>query len=188
MRVIAGHHRSRKLEMVNDVKTRETKDRVKESIFNMIGPYHEMNLVLDLFAGSGSLGIEALSRGAKTCLFVDRFPKAVETIRKNLKNLSLESQASLYLEDALVFLEKLRDPFDLIFLDPPYHQVDVSKILNLIHKQSILSEHGLIVVLMDQSEDLVVGEDLQVIKENIITRTKVVFLKATGNDVKRENK
>lgn len=177
MRVIAGHHRSRKLEMVNDVKTRETKDRVKESIFNMIGPYHEMNLVLDLFAGSGSLGIEALSRGAKTCLFVDRFPKAVETIRKNLKNLSLESQASLYLEDALVFLEKLRDPFDLIFLDPPYHQVDVSKILNLIHKQSILSEHGLIVVLMDQSEDLVVGEDLQVIKENIITRTKVVFLK-----------
>jgi 16S rRNA (guanine(966)-N(2))-methyltransferase RsmD len=175
--VIAGKHRSRKLKMVDDKLTRETKDRVKESLFNMIGPYQEMHHVLDLFAGSGSLGIEALSRGGKKAVFVDSFLRAQETIQSNLKNLSLQEQSLVYKLDAFAYLDQAKESFDLIFLDPPYHTVDLDKVLQTIGQKKLLNKEGLILVLMDQTEELKESEYFQIVKEKRITRTKLVFLK-----------
>jgi 16S rRNA (guanine(966)-N(2))-methyltransferase RsmD len=150
---------------------------VKESIFNMIGPYQEMNLVLDLFAGSGALGIEALSRGASKVVFVESSYKAHKTIEKNLKELSIEHKASLFKQDAFSYLDVAKDVFDLIFLDPPYHSVDLDKVIERIQEEKLLSAHGLIVVLMDQTEEIKESEHFVLLKEKRITRTNVVFLK-----------
>jgi 16S rRNA (guanine966-N2)-methyltransferase len=177
MRVIAGIHRSRKLSMVDDPSTRETKDRVKESMFNMIGPYQVIDHVLDLFAGSGSLGIEAYSRGAKHVVFVDQSKKAINTIIKNTKDLSMEPSIEILLREGLAYLSQSKKQFDLILLDPPYEKVSLEDCLNIIEKQTLLSKDGLIVLLTDQHTKLTNHGTLQIIKQKRITRTNVILMK-----------
>lgn len=177
MRVIAGKHRSRKLLMVNDDATRETKDRVKESIFNMIGPYHKMDDVLDLFAGSGALGIEACSRGANNVVFVDQAKKATDVINQNLKDLSMNGCSEVFNLDAFRYLKMTEKHFDLIFLDPPYNHVSLDDCLSLIAQKNILKQGGLIVVLTDQHTTLGDIESFERTKQKRITRTNVIFLK-----------
>ena len=124
MRVIAGIHKSKALESLEGRNTRPTMDKVKEGIFNSL---HEVSgLGLDLFAGSGALGIEALSRGMEKVIFVDQNFKAVKVIKSNLKQLDLMSQSEVYKNNADRALKALanRDiQFDYIFLDPPYKKV-----------------------------------------------------------------
>lgn len=121
MRVIAGKHKSKALESLEGRNTRPTMDKVKEGIFNSL---HEVSgLGLDLFAGSGALGIEALSRGMEKVIFVDQNFKAVKVIKANLNQLDLMSQAEVYKNNAdraLKALAKREIQFDIIFLDPPY--------------------------------------------------------------------
>ena len=120
MRVITGLARGRRLETLPGEATRPTAEKVKESLFSAIQFDIEGRRVLDLFAGSGQLGIEALSRGASGCVFVDKNTEAVKIIRRNLQNTGLSSAAQVLGTDALSYLTRPGDRFDLVFLDPPY--------------------------------------------------------------------
>lgn len=148
MRVVSGICKGRPLKAVPGTGTRPTTDKVKESIFNMIGPYFEGGLVLDLFAGSGGLGIEALSRGMDKAIFVDRDFKANQTVKSNLELCKFTDRAEVYKNDserALKALVKREMAFELIFLDPPYKKQKLVEILEEIHKYRLLSDMGYIV-------------------------------------------
>lgn len=120
MRVITGLARGRRLETLPGEATRPTSEKVKESLFSAIQFDIEGRRVLDLFAGSGQLGIEALSRGASGCVFVDKNTEAVKIIRQNLQHTGLAASAQVLGTDALSYLTRPGDRFDLVFLDPPY--------------------------------------------------------------------
>ncbi len=120
MRVITGSARGCRLATLAGENTRPTTDKVKEGLFSAIQFDIEGRRALDLFAGSGQLGIEALSRGASGCVFVDRNPEAVAIIKQNLQKTGFFSQSQVVATDALAFLNSPKDQFDLVFLDPPY--------------------------------------------------------------------
>lgn len=120
MRVITGTARGRRLETLPGEDTRPTAERVKEGLFSAIQFDIEGRRAVDLFAGSGQLGIEALSRGAAECVFIDRNLQAAEVVRRNLKAAGLYASAHVLTTDAMLFLERGRERFDLAFLDPPY--------------------------------------------------------------------
>ena len=120
MRIITGSARGRRLETLSGQDVRPTADRVKEGLFSAIHFELPGRTALDLFAGSGQLGIEALSRGASGCVFVDRNPAAVEVIRRNLKAAGLSEASQAVAQDVASFLVRPGDSFDVAFLDPPY--------------------------------------------------------------------
>lgn len=120
MRVITGTARGRRLETLEGEDVRPTTDRVKEAVFSIIQFETEGRRFLDLFAGSGQMGIEALSRGAKSAVFVDSAKKSVETVRRNLKATGLEQNAKVLQMDYQTFLAANAERFDIAFLDPPY--------------------------------------------------------------------
>ncbi len=152
MRVITGSARGCRLETLSGEATRPTAERVKEGLFSAIQFDLPGRRVLDLFAGSGQLGIEALSRGAESCVFLDRSQQATEIIRRNLQKCRLFSQAQVLTADATDFLRRNRDPFDVIFLDPPY---DSGLLLPCLQEAAEhLAPGGLIVCETDQVEQL----------------------------------
>lgn len=118
MRVIAGEFRSRRLKALQGVGTRPTPDRLRETLFNILAPRLDGMVFLDAYAGTGAVGIEALSRGASRAIFVDRRRAAVEVIRENLALLDLTARAEVYCGKALTVMERVRA--DIVFLDPPY--------------------------------------------------------------------
>ena len=144
MRVITGTARGRRLKELQGMETRPTTDKVKESIFSIIQFDIEGRRVLDLFAGTGQLGIEALSRGARECVFVDQRKDAVTLIRENLALCQLDHLAHVRQGDGLAYL-KSGEKFDIIFLDPPYASGLLDKALAAITTFDICREHGIIV-------------------------------------------
>lgn len=157
MRVVAGVFKGRPLKAVPGKSTRPTTDKVKEAIFNMIGPYFEGGLCLDLYAGSGGLGIEAISRGAEKVIFVDHDKIAIQTIYDNLKAVAVEEQCEVYRNDAnraLKAITKRELTFDYIFLDPPYARQKLSDMLSIIAEQKLLKEDGMIVCEHDSKFSL----------------------------------
>ena len=144
MRVITGTARGRRLKELEGMETRPTTDRVKEGLFSALQFEIEGRRVLDLFAGTGQLGIECLSRGAAAAVFVDRRPDAVKLIRENLKVTELADRARVVSGDSMEFLKGLREKFDIIFLDPPYAAGLLEPAIVHIAKFDILSPHGII--------------------------------------------
>lgn len=122
LRVISGRAKGRRLKRVPGDTTRPIRDLVKQALFNIIGPDIEGAAFLDLFAGTGSVGIEALSRGASRVVFVERHPRAIRTIRENLARTGLEEGAEVIQEDVFRFLERPPEPFDYIYIAPPQYQ------------------------------------------------------------------
>ena len=145
MRVITGTARGRKLKEPAGMETRPTTDRVKEGIFSSIQFELEGRRVLDLFGGTGQMGIEAISRGAAHCTFVDLRKDAVAVIRENLSLTGFSQQARVVQGDALAFLSRCRETFDVIFLDPPYESGLLEKTMELVTTIDIVSENGIIV-------------------------------------------
>lgn len=145
MRVITGTARGRKLRELPGMETRPTTDKVKESIFNIIQFDIEGRRVLDLFGGTGQLGIEALSRGAAHCTFVDLRREAAAVIRENLQVTRLAGQARVVQGDSLSFLASCREKFDLILLDPPYASGLLEKAVKEAAAIDILTENGIMV-------------------------------------------
>lgn len=145
MRVITGTARGRKLKELPGYDTRPTTDKVKESIFNIVQFDVEGRRVLDLFAGTGQLGIEALSRGAEKCVFVDSSRDAVKVIRENVAHTGFEEQSRVQQGDGVAFLTSCREKFALCFLDPPYQSDLLEKALEKIAEIDIMAENGIIV-------------------------------------------
>lgn len=152
MRVITGLARGRRLETLPGEATRPTAEKVKESLFSAIQFDIEGRRVLDLFAGSGQLGIEALSRGASGCVFVDKNTEAVKIIRRNLQNTGLSSAAQVLGTDALSYLTRPGDRFDLVFLDPPYAAELLLPALNKV--APLVNDGGIIVCETEDGVEL----------------------------------
>lgn len=145
MRVITGTARGRKLRDLPGLDTRPTTDKVKESIFNIVQFDVEGRKVLDLFAGTGQLGIEALSRGAEKCVFVDQSRAAAKVVAENLETTGFSNAARVVQADALSFLSSCRERFGLAFLDPPYDTELLEKALFRMAEIDIMTENGIIV-------------------------------------------
>ena len=144
MRIISGSARGRKLKELQGTDTRPTTDKVKESMFNIVQFDIEGRRVLDLFGGTGQLGLEALSRGAESCTFVDQRKEAAALIRENVKLTGFTDRARVVQGEALSFLASCREKFDLVFLDPPYQSNLLEEALKQLTKFDILREYGII--------------------------------------------
>ena len=151
MRVISGSARGLKLASPEGLDTRPTLDRVKEALFSILAPELRGAAVLDLFAGSGALGIEALSRGGERAVFVDKSAAAREIIAKNLEASRLRQRARVVAGDALDYLRGCGDSFDIIFLDPPYGGGLYERALGLIAEKRLLAAGGAAAVEWDEA-------------------------------------
>ncbi|TCT16958.1 16S rRNA (guanine(966)-N(2))-methyltransferase RsmD [Natranaerovirga pectinivora] len=157
MRVIAGKARRVKLIAPEGHHVRPTTDRIKETLFNIINPYIIESNFLDLFSGSGAIGIEALSRGAHKAVFVENNRNALESIRINLNNTKLGDNCQIYTLDAINSVEILeRDGhvFDVIFMDPPYNTGIEEKILEKLKASTIINQDTIIIIESDINDDL----------------------------------
>ncbi len=185
IRVIAGKAKGRKLKMVPGEITRPVMDRVKENVFNIVGPSVRETRWLDLFAGTGSVGIEALSRGARTCLFTDTSRAAIRTIHENLQITGLASSARVERADALLMLRN--DPqdeaaFEYIYVAPPQYQGIWQKVLELIDaRPTWLAPDGIVIVQIDPREyaDLDLT-NLRLIDRRTYGNTLVLFYELPG--------
>jgi 16S rRNA (guanine966-N2)-methyltransferase len=149
VRVIAGTAKGRLLKAVPGTGTRPTTDKVKEAIFSIIGPYFDGGLGLDLFAGTGGLGIEALSRGMDRIIFIDMEKTSIQVIEENLSALGFKEQAEVYRNEAqraLKVLAKRGLKFDLIFLDPPYRMKNADEILLQMQQMEMLQDQAVVLV------------------------------------------
>lgn len=175
MRVIAGKYKGRQLKTVKGLATRPTSDKLKESIFNMIGPFFDGGQCLDLFAGSGSLGIEALSRGLDKATFIDNSAQAIKAIKQNIANIKMEKQCAVYRNDAfraLQIFSKKSQTFDLIFLDPPYEKVDYEKLMKRVGESNIVAKDGLVYIEHLPSEKIIFNENVfRIVQQKQISST-----------------
>jgi 16S rRNA (guanine966-N2)-methyltransferase len=157
MRVIAGKYKSRRLIAPEGVETRPTSDRLRETLFNVVAPRIEGSVWLDLFAGSGAIGIEALSRGAQSVYFVESSGAAARIIRKNLHTLEISKEADIFQCDAMTALRTLNTQgvmCTFIFLDPPYRKLDdYEQVLNFISRSRLLSHGGQVIAEHDKHFD-----------------------------------
>ena len=186
MRVIAGSAKRTNLKTIRGLATRPTTDRIKETLFNMIDPWICDCIFLDLFAGSGAIGIEALSRGAKKTVFIEKNPKAVSVIKENLITTKLSDRALILQGDVVSRIHSLSDegPFDYIFMDPPYNLDLEKRVLYAIDQayksgdQRLLSQDGVIIVEASIDTDLSFINELsfQMIKEKRYKTNKHVFI------------
>lgn len=149
MRVISGSARGLKLASLDGDNTRPTLDRVKEALFSMLVPYLLDANVLDLFAGSGALGIESLSRGAASAVFVDMLPQAMDIVKENISRAKFENQASCKLMKASSYLDSATSVFDIVFLDPPYNGNLYEDCLKKLYENKLLNSDSIVVVEWD---------------------------------------
>ncbi len=178
MRVISGKYKGRKIEGYNLNGTRPTMDRVKESLFGMIQLNIKNSTCLDLFAGSGALGIEALSNGAKACYFVDTNKEVMTILEKNITNMEIKDEYYLLKSDFQAALQKSSEQkikYDIIFLDPPYQQNMINVCLKLIHTYDLLNTDGIIVC--EYEEELIKNPNYEVTKERSYGSKNIKILK-----------
>ena len=178
MKVISGIYKGRLLDGYTMNGTRPTMDRVKESLFAMIQNKVKDSIILDLFSGSGNLGIEAISEGAKEAYLVDYNKKATKTIENNLKKLEINNCKVLTMDylKALDYLKNENKLFDIIFLDPPYQTNYIEKSIQKILELNILNEEGIIVCETDQLNKIYQDTRLSVIKEKKYGDKYIVLL------------
>jgi len=176
LRVIGGSFKRTKLAEVPGDVTRSTKDRVKESLFNMLAPDIPGAHVCDLFAGSGALGIEALSRGALHTTFIERNHQAFSVLRQNIGALPLKGKTTIYRSDALTTLKTFNQGFDVILIDPPYRKGLVDKALTVISENTLLNPQGIIAVLSENNVTLNIQVPLTITKDKNVGITKITLI------------
>ena len=176
MRIIAGCYRGQRLKAVPGINTRPTADKIKGAIFNVLREKIEGARVLDLFSGTGNLALEALSRGAKEAVLIEKNRTAQGIIRENMEHLGIEN-AKLLAMDAFTYLEQHEEElFDIIFIDPPYHQGLVEKSLKLLAHPCRLTYTGVIIVETAKDETLAEYKPFEVKKTGTYGDTKIWYL------------
>ena len=183
MRIISGTARGTNLKTLDGLNTRPTLDRVKEPLFSILMNRIEDSVVLDLFAGSGALGLEALSRGAKKTIFCDNSKDAVKIINQNIEKLRVKEKSIVYhsdFKDALKKIENDGIKFDIVFLDPPYESDGIIESIKLILKLNILNKNAVIIAETDEKERVLTEIEhvgLEVYDTRKYGRVYLIFLK-----------
>lgn len=180
MRVIAGRARSLKLRTPDGPGTRPTTDRIKETLFNMIQWDISGCIFVDLFAGSGGIGIEALSRGASHAYFVENGKEAVSCLQENLTFTKLYSNATLLKQDVFTALPMIHEKeVDFIFMDPPYQAEYEERVFELLSGQPYVTENTLLILEAEKDKklDFLKGQGYEIVKEKIYKTNKHVFVK-----------
>lgn len=187
MRIISGTMRGRNIKTPTGETTRPTADRVKESVFNIISKRLYNSVVLDMFSGSGNIGIEAISRGSSQCVFIEKDPSSYKILMENIESLGIKDKTMLFNGDSFLtlgLLNKKGMKFDLIFLDPPYFKNLIPKAVESINKYGLLNEGGIIISEYDSTEsiDEKIG-NLGIYRSEKYGRIKISFWKEVENDV-----
>lgn len=179
MRVIAGTARSLPLKAPEGMETRPTTDRIKETLFNMLQNDVPGSVFVDLYAGSGAIGIEAISRGAQKSYFIENAPKAVECIQQNIAFTKFANHAIVIKQDVVAGLSSIHEKkVDIIFMDPPYGQEQDKRVLQALLSQPYVDEDTLIIMEEKKDADFSYALDLgyQILKEKIYKTNKHVFV------------
>ena len=180
MRVIAGSARSLLLKTKKGSNTRPTTDKIKETLFNMISADIYDAFVLDLFAGSGAIGIEALSRGAYKAVFIEKDREALRYIKENLKHTRLDDRALVISADVFKALENLsvERAFDVVFIDPPYNKEFEVKVLKVLEKADYINSNTMIIIELSKESELKFDDKIwKCIKTKIYKSNKHIFIK-----------
>tara|TARA_B110001452_G_C15149950_1_gene400224 strand:+ start:189 stop:749 length:561 start_codon:yes stop_codon:yes gene_type:complete len=184
MRIIGGVFKGKKLSLPNDKNTRPLKDLAKESIFNLIKHSKKIDIdiknsiVLDLFSGSGSFGIECLSREAKKVVFLENYPEALKILEKNIKSLKNIKNYEIIKDDCFKFFKsnkKIDIKFDIIFIDPPYKELKINEIIKKIIKESFLSKKGILVIHRHKKDILELTGEINIFEERFYGISKICF-------------
>lgn len=177
MRIISGNRRGHKLHEFQGQDVRPTTDRVKEAMFNLIQGYIPRARVLDMFAGSGALSFEALSRGAQRATLIDSSKKSIELIKKNIAELNFDDICSVREMSCMDFAKTSDDKFDIIFLDPPYNKGFIEPVLGLIAEYGLLSDEGIIVLESDNTDFKSDFDGLEIAKQRRYGRSFITIYK-----------
>jgi len=182
MRIISGTNKGMKLYAPEGMSVRPTSDKIKEAVFNIIGFIDEDSRALDLFAGSGNVGIEFLARGAEHCCFVDASHKSLSYVKKNLELCNFQEKAKVICSDyekAIINLSKNNEKFDYIFADPPYDLKCCLNIAKIVFENNILKPDGMLIIESDKSETVFEIIDINVLKykEKLYGRTRISIMK-----------
>lgn len=176
MRVIAGEAKGRTLVVAKGGGTRSATDRIRETLFAILTPRLEDAVVLDLFAGAGTLGIEALSRGAARATFVERAPEAVAALRQNLRSTKYEDRAEVVRSDVLAFLDRLADVYDIVFCDPPFADVELLGRVLTHERLRVAAAEGLVVARVLRKHPPPLPDGLRVARERVIGGESLLLL------------
>lgn len=185
MRIISGTARGTKLYTLEGLSTRPTLDRVKESLFNIIQGEIEGTQVLDVFAGSGAIGLELLSRGAKRAVLCDNSKEAIQIIKKNIEKTHMQEKAEVYNLDFEQLIEKLKNQkFDIIYIDPPYATDFVRKTIDKIFENRLIKEETKIIIETDDEQRIlkdIENKDVVITDKRRYGRATIIFLKCKLN-------
>lgn len=180
MRIISGTARGTRLYALEGENTRPTLDRVKESLFNIIQNKIQGSIFLDLFSGSGAIGLEALSRGARKAILCDKSKDAIKIIKMNTKKTHLEDRVRIFNSDFKEILKNSIEKIDIVYIDPPYKTDYVFESLKIIIDKNILSEDGLIIIETDEEERImkqIKNLQLEIIDHRKYGRAHLIFVK-----------
>jgi len=183
MRIISGRFKNKKLYFPKNLNTRPLKDNVRENIFNILKHSTKIDTkiknshVMDLYAGIGSFGLECLSRDASEIVFVENNSDALIDLKKNIKNLKVENQSTVFSEDIFDFFKKTdaKKKFDIIFLDPPYSSKGYMKIINFIKKKEIVNKKHILVIHREKDSEKFLDNQLNIIENRIYGRSQIFF-------------
>ncbi|WP_101772677.1 16S rRNA (guanine(966)-N(2))-methyltransferase RsmD [Peptostreptococcus faecalis] len=185
MRIISGSARGLKLNTPSDKEIRPTTDRVKESLFNIISHNVYDSCVLDLFAGSGALGIECISRGARQAYFCDNSEDSIKVIQSNIDKAKFNDKSVVLNGDYKSIIQSMvnkNKKFDIVFIDPPYYKNIFEDVISLVGKSGILKEDAIVVVEHDAKDTLKDTEELFIYKEKKYGITKLTFYSLEENN------
>ncbi len=183
MRVIAGRAKGRQLQTPKGMSTRPTGAKVREAIFSVLASKITNKRVLDVFAGTGAMGLEALSRGAKEATFIEKDRAAQKALKQNIENIGFCEEVKIFNGDCLKFLPDMRGPFDLVFLDPPYNKGYVNKIMPLLAKPGFLAQEGIIVLETAAKEKEIPADDCWLLqKESKYGDTAVLYYQKANEE------
>ncbi len=181
MRIITGNFKGRKLLTPNDIKTRPLKDLTKESIFNILKHSNKFkveiknSVILDLFAGVGSFGIECLSNEAKYVTFVENYNGVLPILKKNLSNLKLDKKYEVIEQNIFTGLKLTKINYDIIFLDPPYKDKNISELIDKIFKINLLNKNGIIITHRSKNIKDEYSKNFRILEEKTYGISKILF-------------
>ena len=184
MRIISGKFKGKKLYLPKDKQTRPLKDLVKESIFNLL--FHSQKIyvdiknssVLDLFSGSGSFGLECISRGSENVFFFEKYSKALQILKKNLNSIEGNKKCKIFENDCFTFFNSEKEmnlKFDIIFIDPPYKELKINELLERIIEKKVLKKNGIIIIHRHKRDKIEITKKIKILDIRNYGLSKVYF-------------